>query len=128
MIGILLIENDLILRRDYAKSLEAGGFNVIPCPGGSEVESLVDNNNFEIILSDSDLGANNSMGYEIIGDLKKSGKLENKLIIGMSGSHDELDKWKDIAYWKMYKPNISDMGRAVSCVYARWIVKGNKIF
>jgi len=118
MANVLLVEDNPLLSQEYAESLDKYGFRVISVYDGSEVEEIIDKENIDIVVSDTDMPL--VPGNVACKQLLDSGKIKNKLIVGMSSSRYLNEYWKGIAHNFIPKKKIHNLGKIIQTLYMRF--------
>ncbi|MBW2982420.1 response regulator [Candidatus Woesearchaeota archaeon] len=118
MLKVLLVEDNPGQSQIYSESLDKSGFKVISVYDGSEIEEVIDKEDIDIIVSDTDMPMVN--GNIACERLLKLGKVKDKLIVGMSSRFDFKSYWFGIAHNFISKKHIHDLGEIIQRMYDKF--------
>jgi len=115
---LLLVEDNEIIRQEYAGSLTRAGFGVMSICDGRLMEDALVLNGFDVVLCDT--GMEYLDGPEACARAKGKGLLPDEiLLIGMSDDSDNQQYWRGLAHFGGFydKDYPGDIGEMVMAHY-----------
>ncbi len=96
IVKIVLVEDDMYLRKMYELGLKKAGFEIKSAENGKQGLELINTENPDLILLDVIMPELN--GFEVLKQLNESGKIKNYKIIILTnlGQEDDIKKAIDL--------------------------------
>ena len=116
--SVLLVEDDKELRERYVEELEEYNYSVHTASDGGDVESIVDECDVDLIVSDTSL--TDMDGDWACRELLDSGKHGGKLIVAISTARSYETHWHGIAHEFVCKSDIAHIGTTISAIHQRF--------